>query len=87
MSAGPVADCQEKRMPPTAVKKKLKKPVRKGSSGRTPKKKDNVLALEDDLRAIGMKVPAEEWRKLPHDFNENLDHYLYGSPKKKPSRD
>jgi hypothetical protein len=40
------------------------------------------LALTDDLRAIGMKVPAEEWRKLPEDFNENLDHYLYGSPKK-----
>jgi len=44
------------------------------------------MALEDDLLAIGMRVPAEEWAKLPRDFNENLDHYLYGSPRKKPRR-
>ena len=50
------------------------------------KKANPVLALEDDLRAIGMSIPIEEWKKLPRDFNENLDHYLYGSPKKKPTR-
>ncbi len=46
----------------------------------------NILSLEDDLLAIGKAVPAEEWAKLPKDFNENLDHYLYGSPKKKVQR-
>jgi hypothetical protein len=40
----------------------------------------------DDLRAIGAMVSPEEWAKLPRDFNENLDHYLYGSPKKRPAR-
>jgi hypothetical protein len=50
------------------------------------RQKGSFLALEDDLRAIGMQVPAEEWLKLPKDFNENLDHYLYGSPKRKPSK-
>jgi hypothetical protein len=53
---------------------------------RRKKKANPVLALEDDLRAIGMSIPIEEWKKLPPDFNENLDHYLYGSPKKKPTR-
>jgi hypothetical protein len=48
--------------------------------------RSRFLALEDDLKAIGMSIPAEEWQKLPRDFNENLDHYLYGSPKKKPVR-
>ena len=53
---------------------------------RAKKRKPYALALEDDLLAIGKAVPIEEWEKLPRDFNENLDHYLYGSPKKKPTR-
>jgi hypothetical protein len=44
------------------------------------------MTLIDDLREIGRSVPAEEWAKLPEDFNENLDHYLYGSPKKPVTR-
>jgi hypothetical protein len=40
------------------------------------------MILIDDPRAIGKSVPAEEWAKLPEDFNKNLDHYLCGSPKK-----
>jgi hypothetical protein len=27
-------------------------------------------------------VPAEELGELPSDASENLDHYLYGAPKK-----
>ena len=50
------------------------------------KRRNPILQLADDLRAIGMSVPKEEWEKLPPDFNENLDHYLYGSPKKIPTR-
>jgi hypothetical protein len=53
---------------------------------RRKKEANPVLDLVDDLRAIGMSVPIEEWKKLPPDFNENLDHYLYGSPRKKPIR-
>jgi len=30
---------------------------------------------------LGKQVPEEEWAKIPTDFAENLDHYLYGSPK------
>jgi hypothetical protein len=28
------------------------------------------------------EVPAEEWEKLPRDGASEVDHYLYGSPKK-----
>lgn len=40
------------------------------------------LALEKDLMALAQSIPGTEWEKLPKDFNENLDHYLYGSPKR-----
>ena len=31
---------------------------------------------------IGASVPAEEWEKTPADASMNLDHYLYGAPKR-----
>lgn len=40
---------------------------------------EGFLAEVDELRAT---VPAEEWDKVPADLAENLDHYLYGSPKR-----
>ena len=30
----------------------------------------------------GESVPIEEWDKLPTDGAANLDHYLYGTPKR-----
>ena len=27
-------------------------------------------------------VPAEEWAKLPSDGSRQIDHYIYGSPKR-----
>ena len=35
------------------------------------------IALE-----LGATVPDEEWAKVPPDLSVNLDHYLYGAPKK-----
>ena len=34
------------------------------------------------IAEISSQVPDEEWAKLPTDGAENLDHYLYGAPKK-----
>ncbi len=39
-------------------------------------------AIEDVLADLASRVPAEEWRKLPADLTDNLDHYLYGTPKR-----
>jgi Arc/MetJ-type ribon-helix-helix transcriptional regulator len=38
-----------------------------------------IWEVVDELR---QSVPAEEWDKLPVDGAEQLDHYLYGSPKR-----
>ncbi len=40
-------------------------------------------SLEADLAAIGRTVSDREWADVPADYFANLDHYLYGAPKKK----
>jgi hypothetical protein len=35
-----------------------------------------------EIRDIVQDVPKEEWEKLPRDGSANIDHYLYGAPKK-----
>jgi len=37
--------------------------------------------IEDVLAELSQEIPEEEWRKLPADLTDNLDHYLYGTPK------
>ena len=36
----------------------------------------------EEIAAIIKDVPEEEFRKLPHDSAEQLDHYIYGTPKR-----
>jgi len=31
---------------------------------------------------IGASIPMDEWDKVPTDLSKNIDHYLYGSPKR-----
>jgi hypothetical protein len=40
---------------------------------------ESILAM---MQEIWTQVPPEEWAALPPDLSENLDHYLYGVPKK-----
>ena len=37
--------------------------------------------IEEVLQAIVADVPKEEWDRLPADLSNNLDHYIYGTPK------
>lgn len=39
-------------------------------------------SLLDKLEAISKRVPDAVWERLPNDGAENIDHYLYGAPKK-----
>jgi len=41
----------------------------------------NAPAIEEVLAAIVADVPKEEWDSLPADLTDNLDHYIYGTPK------
>jgi len=43
---------------------------------------NDTRSLEEKLAAIADSIPLEEWQKLPSDFTEQLDHYIYGSPKR-----
>ncbi len=37
--------------------------------------------LWEQLAEIGAEVPDAEWAKVPKDFAQNAEHYLYGSTK------
>jgi hypothetical protein len=37
--------------------------------------------IEDVLADLAREVPRENWNRLPSDLTDNLDHYLYGTPK------
>ena len=39
-------------------------------------------AIEDVLSSIAAEVPREEWDRLPADLTDDLDHYLYGAPRR-----
>jgi hypothetical protein len=38
--------------------------------------------IEEVLAGLARGVPEAEWDKLPSDLTDNLDHYLYGTPKR-----
>ncbi len=44
--------------------------------------KEDTRPIEQVLEELAKEVPPEEWDKLPDDLNNNLDHYIYGTPKK-----
>ena len=50
------------------------------------KAKQKNLPIVDRILERTAAIPKEEFSMFPLDFTENLDHYLYGSPKK-PKRD
>lgn len=39
-------------------------------------------AIEDVLAELAREVPDEEWNRLPADLTDNIDHYVYGTPKR-----
>lgn len=40
------------------------------------------VSLVDEITGIFQDVPDAAWDALSRDGSENLDHYLYGAPKK-----
>ena|SRR5271157_4303816 len=40
----------------------------------------------DEFAEIDAAIPDEEWAKLPSDWAEQHDHYIYGTAKRPPSR-
>ena len=42
----------------------------------------SARSIEEIIAELANQVPREEWDRLPSDLSDNLDHYLYGSPKR-----
>jgi Arc/MetJ-type ribon-helix-helix transcriptional regulator len=57
------------------------KPTATQQAGAVPAYKP-IWEVAADIRK---SIPAEEWAKLPKDGAEQLDHYIYGSPKRPTS--
>jgi hypothetical protein len=55
--------------------------VPKNTSVSAERPKARVLPVVRRFRAAARAIPKRELSKLPADFIENLDHYLYGTPK------
>jgi hypothetical protein len=49
------------------------------SSERTVAGRRSVCEIVDEINAT---LPADTWENVPTDGSINLDHYLYGAPKK-----
>lgn len=48
------------------------------SSENSPKRQTIWAKVKDIIE----EIPQQEWAELPTDGSINVDHYLYGSPKK-----
>jgi len=46
------------------------------------KKLPSLEALLKKAEELSSAIPDEEWAKLPEDGSVNIDHYLYGAPKR-----
>ena len=45
-------------------------------------REDSSPSIEEKIAARVADIPDEALEDLPADASENLDHYLYGAPKK-----
>lgn len=45
-------------------------------------KVEDTRTLEEKMTEIISKVHDNEWAKLPLDMGDNLDSYIYGTPKR-----
>jgi hypothetical protein len=61
--------------------RRLRLTVLPGEPEGLPEKRD-TLSLEEKIAQIVAEVPEEEWAKLPPDLGDQLDHYVYGTPKR-----
>jgi hypothetical protein len=39
-------------------------------------------SIEEEIAEIVADIPPEAWKRLPDDLSDQLDHYIYGTPKR-----
>jgi hypothetical protein len=57
--------------------------VNSNDSGKPSERPTDFNALLELFDEITGSVPEESWEKMPPDLSKNIDHYLYGCPKKR----
>jgi len=58
------------------------KPVSKPKTKKRKPRNQSAKSTFDKILKLVKKVPEKEWDRLPTDFSYNVDHYLYGAPKR-----
>jgi hypothetical protein len=58
--------------------------VPKAKKTTPPEAMETTQAFWEDLDALWESVPDEELAKLPPDLSAEIDHYVYGLPKRNP---
>ena len=57
--------------------------VNKRSGRATPRNKVPKLPrIVRIAQRLGRQIPAEELRNIPKDLSDQIDHYVYGTPKR-----
>jgi Arc/MetJ-type ribon-helix-helix transcriptional regulator len=56
------------------------------SQATTPVVTPTFKPIWEEFADIAASIPDEEWAKLPVDGAEQHDHYVYGIPKRPPSK-
>jgi hypothetical protein len=61
----------------------VRKPTQRTRSvAKRSEAKKSPRTMWDDLADIGRRIPDEELARHPRDGARNLEHYLYGAPKR-----
>lgn len=47
-----------------------------------PAEENEAGTIEEAIAALAAQVPPEAWENLPEDLLDNLDHYVYGTPRR-----
>ena len=68
------------RLPPEKQQQVLDYADRIGEAASEPV--ESVKTTWEIIQEIVEEIPKDEWDKLPTDGSMNVDHYLYGHPKK-----
>jgi hypothetical protein len=50
--------------------------------GRAPRSTGKAPRIVHIAERLGGRIPASEWQLIPKDLSDQLDHYIYGIPKR-----
>jgi hypothetical protein len=64
------------------VRKRTQRTRSVAKSTKRSEAKKSPRTFWDDLADIGRRIPDEELARHPRDGARNLEHYLYGAPKR-----